>query len=310
MQGTEQIEEPTGTHETATAVEDSSYSKILEGEGSDASKPDSSVNPQETNPEVNQAPEDVILEIGGKEYTVKQAELLEYLTNSSKFADREKSLVEKEKSLNRDYTQKSQQNAEFRKSLETAFGYMPQQQEIQAMGKLVKAYHTSPQVKQTIDSILSGRPISTQPTEQVPQSQLEGELRDEIQALKEQLGTFTNSFQERDRAEKEKQAKATWDGWVAKQAEKGVKVTDEIDAKMTPFIVALKEAHPDKDNQWILDTAYKHATIDDIEKNTAGKVLKAADKAKISNLPKITPKSSAKPDSEKSYAEILLEGGR
>ena len=312
----EDIEENGAVTEAAPVVEDSSYSEILAGQAEAPIKPEAGeVTEDKTTPEVSEkeAPttDEVILEIGGKEYAIKQADLLEYLSNQSKFADREKSLTEKEKSLNRDYTQKSQQVAEFRKSLEGAFGRMPLQDEIKALGQVWNAYFKNPQAKQAIDAILSGRfdVLSKGASTQEPGKQADpyvSQLEQQIADLREQLGTFTESMTERERNEKEGQAKKTWDGWVAKQSEAGVKITDEIDAKMAPFITALKVAHPDWESSQILDKAYKHATIEDIQKTTVSNVLKSVDKAKQSTLPRIKPKSTAQSDSQKTYSDILL----
>jgi hypothetical protein len=103
------------------------------------------------------------------------------------------------------------------------------------------------------------------------------------------------------------QAHKSWSTWVAEKGKAGIKITDEIDTKMAPFITALKQSRPDLETNQILDMAYKHATIDDIEKMVQGQVLKSADQAKKGTIPRITPKGTAKADSDKSYAEIIRE---
>lgn len=312
---TEDIETVSGTPETATAVEDSSYGKILEGEAEAPIKPDAGAKTEEqTTPEVGEQPAadgEVEIEVGGKVFTVKQSELLEHLENRSKIAEREKTLSEKEKSLNRDYTQKSQQVAEFRKSVEGAFGRFPEAPELQALGKLWKSYFQNPQAKQVIDQILTGRTVSQAPgagaQEQGQENPYISQLEQKISELEERLGTFTQTFEDRDNAERQGNAQKTWQSWTAKKAEAGIKITEDVDAKMAPFITALKQAHPDWEANQILDIAYKHATIDDIEKTVQGNVLKSVDEAKKQTIPRIKPKSAARADSEKTYADILLD---
>ena len=309
---TEDMEEVAGTPEAEATAPDSSYSDILAGEGAAPQKTEPGVEKEEeTSPEVDQAKpsedQEVVLEIGGKSFTMKESEAVALLENASKFSEKEKALVEKEKSLNRDYTQKSQANSEFRKSIESTFGRFPEQQELQALGKVWKAYFSNPQAKQVINSILNGRPVSASTQEQGPEGALVGELRAEIDALKDQLGQFTSSFKEREEAQASETAEKTWQSWVDSKSKANIKITDEIDAAMSPFITALKAAHPDWDNNRVLDKAYEHATIDDIKKNVVGDVLKSADKAKKGNLPRITPKAPSKSDNEKTYREIILE---
>lgn len=312
----EETEPATGTTEAATAVEDSSYGQIaLEGQAEAPIKPEAGVKAEEeTTPEVSEQPqtsEEVILEIGGKEYSIKQADLLDYLANQSKFADREKNLTEKEKSLNRDYTQKSQQLAEVRKSFEGAFGRMPQTDEIQALGKVWQAYFKNPQAKQAVDAIINGRfdQISKGASTQEPGKEPDpyvSQLEAKISELENRLGEFTESFTEREEAQRMGEAQKTWQSWADEKSKAGIKITDEIDQAMAPFITALKAKHPDWDSNKILDTAYKHATIDDIEKATATKVLKSADQAKNSTIQRIKPKAPASSDKEKTYKDIFL----
>lgn len=316
---TEDIETVQGKPEAGTSAEDSTYDKILAGEAEAPLKPEASAKTedkttldQDVKPaDTTQDPE-IELELGGKVFTMKQSEAVQLLENASKFADREKTLSEKEKSLNRDYTQKSQQIAEFRKSVETNFGRMPEQAEMQALGKLWKSYFQNPQAKQAIDQILSGRPMSQN---QAADAQNQGkeadpyvrQLEQKIFEMEEKLGTFSQSIEERAESEAMGKAEQTWNSWVDLKSKSGTKITDEIDTAMAPFITALKAKHPDWDSNKILDTAYRHATIDDIEKTVQGNILKSADEAKKGTLPRIKPRTPAKSDKEKTYAEIMLD---
>lgn len=315
----EDIEETAGATTVATAPEDSSYSKILEGQATEPINAEASAKTEEkTTLEASEQPaqtsEEVILEIGGKEYSIKQADLLDYLANQSKHAEREKSLTEKEKSLNRDYTQKSQQVAEFRKSLEGSFGgKLPEVPMLKALGTVYQRSFQNPEYAAALNAMLEGKSLqgvlskgaSTQEQGKAADpyvSQLEGQILE----LKEQLGQFTQSFTEREESQRMGEAQKTWQSWADEKSKAGFKVTDEIDAKMAPFITALKAANPDWEPRQILDTAFKHATIDDIEKTTAAKVLQSADKAKQTTIPRIKPKGSAQSDSDKSYKDIFL----
>lgn len=312
----EDIEDVPVATETTPVESDSGYSDILEGQAEAPIKPEASVKAEdETTPEVNKAPAEdpeVILEIGGKEFTMKQSEAVQVLENHAKIAEREKALTEKEKSLNRDYTQKSQQVAEFRKSFESAFGRVPEKNEIQALGKVWKSYFSNPQAKQAIDAIITGRfdaikGAATQGTDKQADAYT-SQLEQKIFELEEKLNGFTSSLEERDNQMVESEARKITTSWVAEKAKAGIKVDDEfIKSEMEPLFQAIRFKNPDWTGHQILERAYKLATIDNLEKTVAGNVLKSADKAKVGTIPRITPKSSAKPDSQKSYADIYLD---
>lgn len=313
----EDIEEAVGTTEAATATEDSGYSEILEGQAEAPIKPEASEESAEkTTPEVDKAPAEdpeVILEIGGKEFTMKQSEAVQVLENHAKIAEREKALTEKEKSLNRDYTQKSQQVAEFKKSFESAFGRVPERNEIQALGKVWKSYFSNPQAKQAIDAIISGNFSAISKGAGTQSGDKEGDtytsqLEQKIFELEEKLNGFTSTLEERENQKLEGEAKQITSSWKAEKAKAGVKITDEfIKSEMEPFFEALRFKNPDWTGHQILDRAHQLATIGDIEKTAASKVLKSADEAKKGTIPRIKPKSSAKGDSEKTYGEIFLD---
>ena len=316
----EEIVEEIGTTEAAPVADDSTYSKILAGEEAAPLKTDSSVKAEsENNPEPEKdlqkdesLDQEIVLEIGGKSFTMKESEAIQLLENASKTVEREKALQKEWDSKNRDYTQKTQAVAEFRKSVETTFGRFPDKSEIQALGKLWKGYFSNPQVKQTVDAILQGRVDGLPKSANAQQPGQEAnayvtQLQSEISELREKLGEFTTTFEERETAKSYSEAKASWDGWVVKQAEAKVSITEELEAVMTPFISAISKAHPDWDNHKILDAAYKHATIDDIKKTAQTEVLKSVDQAKKQPKIRITPKTPVKAESEKTYKDIFLE---
>ena len=323
----EDIEEVASATEDVTTAEDTSYQEILAGEGeapdsalpgkvteeettSEAEKPTAENEPSEQGAEFN-PDEEVTLEIGGKTFTLKQGQVLDVLENQQALVDREKELSEKEKSLNKDYTQKSQANAEFRKSIESNFGRFPEADELQALGTVWKAYFDNPQVKDTIDRILSGD-YEAQGGEkgatgsETPEVTM---LKREIAGLKSQLGEFVGSLEQQKIQEQQAESQKLWDSWVAKKAEDGIKITEEIDQAMSPFVSAIKQKHPEWDANRILDEAYRHANIDNLEKDSTKKVLKNVDDVKKKGSIKITPRSTQKPESEMSYAEIIQNAG-
>lgn len=315
----EEIEEVATAIEPAPVDSDSSYSEILEGQAEAPIKPEASVKTEEeTTPSPEEPPQaqdqEIELEIGGKVFSMKQSEAVQLLENASKLAEREKTLTEKEKSLNRDYTQKSQQVAEFRKSFETTFGRVPEKEEIQALGKVWKSYFSNPQAKKAVDAIINGRfdvlsgGANPKPQEgENPYQPLFDQQAQEIADLKERLEQFAQTSEEREESEKLGNAQKSWQSWAAKKAEAGIKITEEIDRKMGPFVRALRESNPDLDTNQILDEAYEHATIKSIKKSVASQVFKSADDAKKGSIPRITPKSSGKADKEKTYSDIVLE---
>ena len=311
MPDQEDTEQVAGVTEGATAPEDSSYEDVLSGEGTtpkdgpsgepDKATTDSEAEGEKQDEKPAQEDPDIQLEIGGKFYSGKQSEILELLENHQK-------LVEKEKSLNRDYTQKTQALAETRKSFEQAFGRMPEPQEIQNLGKLWQAYYENPKAAQMIESILKGNlealSEATNQNKQTPDAYTQS-LETKIASLENKLTQFTSSIEQREQAQIEAESKKTWDGWVSKMAGQKVQITEEIDEAMTPFIEALSKKHPDWDDNKVLDEAYRYATIDKQHVKIASKILIDADQAKKNQPPKITPKSTQKSESEKSYAELV-----
>lgn len=296
-----------GATPEVTATEDSSYEKILAGQGAeptntvpdgDKTNLDSKAGKQTVN--TPDPEESLIFEVDGKDVTIKRGDLERF----SKITELERQLGDQKKNQDKDYTQKSQQVASARKSFEENFGRLPEPQELQALGKVWKAYFDNPKVQSVIDSIIAGNfEIPTgKPGDTTPQN---AELRAEINNLKSQLQQFTGSIQEREQAKHMSDAKRTWESWVKKQDSSGIKITDEIDLAMSPFIQALRQRYPDWDDNQILDKAYAHATIDNLKDSARNEVLIGADKAKKGTLPRIKPKAPTKTDKEMSYAEIV-----
>ena len=111
-------------------------------------------------------------------------------------------------------------------------------------------------------------------------------------------------MEERDKSKSNLEAQRTWKTWS-----EGKEITEDVESTMNPFIGALDQIHPEWDDNKILDEAYRMAKFklnpDGNAKEIASKVLTEADEARKANPPKITPKSTVKPDSEKSYSELL-----
>jgi hypothetical protein len=316
---TEETNEVVGTPEAATVAETSDYQGVLAGEPTTpesvegAEKLEEETKPLEQKPE-GQKPEtdeEVVLEIGGKSFTMKQSEAVQLLENATKLQDRERALSDKEKSLNKDYTQKTQMLAGIRKSFDENFGLVPQPEEMKALGQVYKAYLASPLVKETIDRILQGTFDGGQPNN--PQGKGDAysrQLENKISMLESRLEGFLSAT-EQEKAEKVSgEAQNQWKNWVSEKEKGGVKITQEVDASMAPFVVAIKNAHPDWDASRILNEAYRHATIDTQEQTTAKKVLTNVDEAKKRGVIKITPKTPAKAEKEMSYAEIFSQAAQ
>lgn len=306
----EDTETAVGTTEEIAAPEASEAEDVLAGQGSAPEKTEPSVETEDgtTPPEKTEDDPEVLLELGGKTFTMKQSEAVALLENATKLSEREKALADKEASINKFHTQEGQKNAAFRKSVEKAFGRYPEAMELQALGKIWNQYFKNPQVKQTIDGILSGR-INVQngkTQEQGQESQYVTQLQQEIAELREQLEGFVSSTQEERTTQEQSKAKQTWDSWVAGKAKSNIKITEQVEASMVPFIRAIRDANPEMDSTQVLDEAYEHANIKNLKSTVTGNVLKSADKAKKTPI-KITPKQPAKSDQDKSYAAIIKE---
>lgn len=273
--GTESV----GTEKTAAEVQ------------SDSEKPN--FNPDE----------EVEIELGGKKFLMKQGDVVALLEKNQGLTEKEQKLSQLEKQLNRDYTQKTQAIAEFRKSLESNFGRVPQADELQALGKVWKEYFRNPQAKAAIDQILSGG-VSTQDGKVDAHSQA---LQSRIDELEQKLLGFTSSIEEEKSAQAQSQAKSAWDQWAAEKAKSGVKITEEIDTEMSYFIPAIRQRNPDWDNARILNEAYAIATRGQADQKAVSKVLQSVDQAKKKGVLKITPKTPAKSEKDQSYAELVSE---
>lgn len=248
--------------------------------------------------------EEVEIEIGGKKYVMKQGDVMNLLEKNQGLSEKEQQLSQKEKQLMRDYTQKTQAVAEFRKSLQTNFGTIPDAGELQALGKVYKAYQTNPAAKLAIDQILSGGAPTTKGAEG---NDALSQAMSKIAELEEKLNGFTTSIQERESQKAELEAKATWDKWAAEKAKSGVKITDEVDTEMSYFIPAIRQRNPDWDNSRVLNEAYEIATRGQTKQQAKKEVLLSVDEAKKRGILKITPKAPVKSGKDQSYAEIVSE---
>lgn len=283
----------------------------------DLSKPQDNLAPesegQETpsQPELEQKPEgepssfdpeaEQVIEFNGKQYTLKGKELQTLLESQS-------AIAEKEKALNRDYTQKTQALARERKSIESAFGKMPEAEEFQALGKVYQAYLSDPQVARVIDSILAGSLDlgSVEPTPGKTQQSPEVlSLQREINALKGQLSQFVSGTEREKQEAAYNEGKRIFDTWREAKTKQGQNISEEIIDAVLETANVLKRRNPNWDANKALDEALRRETIDQIEKTATQKVLGKADQAKKMSAIKITPKSPAKSDASMSYADIF-----
>jgi hypothetical protein len=305
----EDTEEQLGQVDDATADATPAGTTELAGEGAETTNaaPEGGTEDLTKAPPAVNLDEEVQFEVAGKSYTMKQAQIVEALEKAHAIAEREKSLTEKEKSMNRDYSQKSQANAQFRKSVETTFGRFPEQSELQALGKLWKSYFSNPQAKQLIDQVLTGQLTAANGSGQNARDPYVQALEQQIAELKEQVGGVTSSIEERETSARNAENQRIWSTWSKSKDSQGIKITEEVDRKMAPFVSALRQAMPDATPEQILDEAYKHATIDQLKENVAKQTLVSADKAKKLGVIKITPKGGQANDASKTYKQMLME---
>ena len=293
---------------TGTPEAGSETAKVLEGSGDTASNvtPEGSTA-KETVPAAFNPDEEVDFQVGDKTFTRKVGDLIKLLENEQALTEREKAILKAKESQDRDYTQKSQANAQFRKALESTFERMPEQNELKALGQLWKSYFSNPQARQAIDGILSGQiSVDSQKSGESKRDPYVLQLEQKIFDLEERLGGFTTSIEEREQQARVQEAQKTFGTWAKSKEAQGIKITEEIDKAMAPFVAALKQANPDATPESILDLAYKHATIDQTKSTAANDVLVSADKAKKQGIIRVTPKGGSKPDAQMGYKDIVL----
>jgi hypothetical protein len=334
---TEEAETITETTPEGTPDGSQGYGDALKGEGTapqdspvgEPKSPQGEGEPQGEKPAAQKSDPLISIEIDGKTFTGKQSVIQKYLDLLPQFEGNETALLdalhqaeklaELKRNYDKGYTQKYQELADQRKSFEESFGRMPEKPELEALGKVYQAYFSDPDLKAAIDAVLSGQPVRNvfagtpstpgQPQGQVPMGQdayvrgLEGQIR----SLQSELRQFTTSFTAREEAQKAEAAQRTWTDWVASKEKQGIKISEDIDGAMVPFIHAFRQTHPEWDGSKILDEAYRHATIGQGEKKIAAQILTDAEKAKKGSPPKITPKSGQVPDDSKGYSDIFLE---
>lgn len=328
---TEEAETIVDTKPEGTPDGRESYLDALNGDGTapeagPVSEPKKEAGQEPAPPEPKLDPL-LSIEIDGKQFTGKQSLIQKYLDLLPSFEGNETALLdslqqaekiaELKRNYDKGYTQKYQELADQRKSFEESFGRMPEQSEMQALGKIYQAYFSDPDLKLAIDAHLSGQPVrdafaGTQPIPGTPQP-VTGQdvyvrgLETQIRSLQNELRQFTTSFSQREEAQRMESAQRTWNDWVALKDKQGIKISEEIDNAMVPFIHAFRQSNPDWDGSKILDEAYRHATIGQGEKKIAAQILTDAEKAKKGSPPKINPKSPQVPDDKKGYGDIFLE---
>lgn len=271
-----------------------------EGEAQDkALQPDVNAPKPDTNAELEAEHE---LEFLGKKFNLKGKDLIEALESRSKVS-------QLEKQLHRDYTQKTQQLAAERKSLEQAFGgRSPEPQELQAMSKLFNAYTSNPQAQQIIDAILSDSPLDAVSNANPNKAQANPEvsaLQSHIKRLEGQLSQFMSSSEMREKQTAADQGKRIFDSWAEGKAKSGAKITDDQIDTLLEDAATLRRRNPTWDVNKALDQAYRYLTIDSQEQNATTKVLQRADNAKRTSTIKITPKSTAKAAGAEKYSDIF-----
>lgn len=269
------------------------------------SKPDLEADPEGGKQEASKFdPEaEQLIEFNGKTYTLKGRELQSILDNQA-------SIAEKEKALNRDYTQKTQALARERKSIEAAFGRMPEPEEINALGKLYQSYLSNPEVAKVIDAILNGEPLDSlngSAPNQVKQSNNPevSALNQKIRQLEGQLSKFVSTSEQKEQEAAYNEGKRLFDSWRDAKQKSGQTIPEEIIDAVIETATVLRRRNPSWDTQKALDEALRRETIDQVEKTTAQKVLANADKAKKNSAIKITPKSAQKSDASMGYRDIF-----
>lgn len=323
----ENVAEPT---DAPTGEPESSYDAIIGGEKaeapevtqpSDSPKSDSEApGGEEPKGEAVDDPE-VELVIGDKTFTGKQSYLSKVIESAlalgedgSKALEKLESLAELKKNYDKDYTTKTQTLAEQRKSIEGAFdGKVPAPEEMQALGKVYKAYFQDDTARQVIDRIVNGQPIDSAQTPQVdPNADPQiGALNQKISKLESMIEAQTRESRAREEQRNREQTARTWNTWKSAKEKAGSNITEEIEGTMTPIIQALDHQHPDWDDTKILDEALRRAQIivnpDGEKKKIISQTLSEANKAKKGNPPKITPKAGDRSDAEKSYFDLVAQ---
>jgi len=307
-QETEAVEQATEDVTTSEDLAQPQDNLAPEIEGQETpSKPDLEANPEGEKQEATSFdPEaEQVIEFNGKQYTLKGKELQTLLESQS-------AIVEKEKALNRDYTQKTQALARERKSfesIESAFGRFPEAEEFQALGKVYQAYLSDPRAQKIIDSILEGNLDLNEVSQPTPgkgtQNPEVSGLQREIHALKNQLSQFVSGSEREKQEAAYNEGKRIFDTWREAKQKQGTSISEEIIDAVLETANALKRRNPNWDAQKALDEALRRETIDEIEKTATQKVISRADNAKKMSAIKITPKSSSKANADMGYADIF-----
>jgi hypothetical protein len=291
----------------ATASETTEATNELAGKDTSAIKDESGDSQEKATTQAPNLEEEVEFEAGGKTFKRKLGDIVKLFESDEALSKREKAFLEREKSLNRDYTQKSSVNANFRKEVETTFGRFPEREELKALGKLWNSYFKDPQAKQLIDQVLTGQFQVGNGQDRSKVDPYVQQLEQKIAQLEERQNGFVSSFEERQNQTTQAENLRIWSTWTKAQESKGIKITEEVDREMAPFVRAIRQARPDLEPGQVLNEAYKHATIDQLKQTTAKETLVSADKAKKQGMIRITPKGGTSSDTNKSYKEIFAE---
>lgn len=305
-------------------AESGSYADALRGEG-DAPEVVSGGETESQQPE-NQQPEDLVVEfeLNGKPYRGKQSLVTKFLELLPAFEGNEQTLLdglsqseklaELKKNYDKHFTQKTQEIGEVRKSLEGAFGgRIPDKPVLAAFGQMYQKSMTDPDYALALNAMAEGKSVrelfaGTPADPQKGSDPYTKQLEAKISGLEQKLQRFEGSISQERELKYREESTRTWNGWVADKTKQGIQITEEIDKAMSPFITALSQAHPDWDDNKILDEALRHATLGQETRKAVAKVLTDADTARSRGPVKITPKNPQAPDSSKTYGQIFKEG--
>lgn len=228
-----------------------------------------------------------------------------------------------------DYTRKTQElqreREEFeesRRELDESWGTVkPDENSMQAFKGLWSVFqHGSPDIQKQINSFMQDvsllsdgkAPVGILSSGDGTPSQVQPEviaLRREIAELKQGISREKSTFEERELAKKREEAEREWTSWVQAQGENGIKVTEDLENAMIPYLQGV--AHSDLSPKQKLDRAYRLAAEDLglAPKEAVNKVFATA-KEKSAKTPKApTSKPVTAEETEASDVEGILRQG-
>lgn len=314
----EDIEEITTTPDDPAKSADPSYNDILEGEDG---TPEADIEKGEDAD--NQSQEEKLF----AELLIDDAKKLPF-----KSKDEFESFIERNKPLKdgflrqSDYTRKLQDIARVRKSYEAIFGYRPQPEELQALGRVVQDYGKDQVWQEIINAKIQGKngqqilremagQVLANAGKQPDDADIDpatAKILQRLDALDERFKTQEEKDLQRAEMERLSSAKKTWESWLAKKKETSadLEISEEIDEAMGTVIPSLLKKYPEWGQDKILDRALEIAeTINDPDKakrNAVNTAIKDADDAKKKKPLKTPPTTPQKSVADMSYADIFM----